>query len=83
MSYQGESDDKKLNFRTYVNETMADKYKMGAYERISFYVNNKNQFAEKKMLNISFKAKHTLRVIEELTNDGTLKLLDSKEQYYE
>ena len=83
LSYQGESDDKKLNFRTYVNETMADKYKMGAYERISFYVNNKNQFAEKKMLNISFKAKHTRRVIEELTNDGTLKLLDSKEQYYE
>ena len=73
----------KLNFRTYVNETMADKYKMGAYERISFYVNNKNQFAEKKMLNISFKAKHTRRVIEELTNDGTLKLSDSKEQYYE
>ena len=83
LSYQGESDDKKLNFRTYVNEKMADKYKMGAYERISFYVNNKNQFAEKKMLNISFKAKHTRRVIEELTNDGTLKLSDSKEQYYE
>ena len=83
LSYQGSGDDKHLYFKTYVNENMADKYKMGAYERKYFYVNSKNKFADKKMLIISFKAKNTRKVIEELTNDGTLKLSDSEEQYYE
>lgn len=77
LSYQGSGDDKHLYFKTYVNATMAEKYKMGAYERKYFYVNSKNKFADKKMLNISFKAKNTRKVIEDLTNDGTLKLSDS------
>ena len=69
MSYQGESDDKKLNFR-HINETMADKYKMGAYERISF-ANNKINLRKKDVKINGSKNTHG-RVIEELTNDGTL-----------
>lgn len=62
----------RIAFKPYVNQVMADKYKMSDYEKQYFYVNRSDAYAPKKSLTITSKAKNTMSVISELKKAGKL-----------
>lgn len=60
-----------IEFRPFVSQIMAEKYKMSDYERNFFYVNSSDVYSV-NTLGISQDAENTLAVISDLRNDGML-----------
>lgn len=83
LNTAGGNDYAEIQFKTFVSEVMADKYKMTACERKFFYVNESDKFALKKILLVTKKAKNTMSAITELTNDGLLKRSDETYEEYD
>ena len=83
LNTAGGNDYAEIQFKTFVSEVMADKYKILPCERKFFYVNESDKFALKKILLVTKKAKNTMSAITELTNDGLLKQSDETYEEYD